>query len=298
MTNCNSNINPGAGMNGSGVTWDFSVLQSNGTSSVTTYLQDNSSFTTSNILAILPDGRKAHLQENNTDTYLNGIEDPSTGTTTYYYASSGVNNNYQTSKRPFTYQTAYTDTYRVIVPSPYSSGTGYITARGDAYGTLILPTGTFTNVLRIKTQQSESDTVNGAFTNTTTTTYMWFDAAHAAPLLRIDTVFSLYGSRFTLSYLAAPTAVRNVSGQQRATYNGHITSNELTLTGDFEIGLPYDIIVYNMIGAQVFTTSITAYSNTPLRFDMGKQINPGIYMVSITQKNDPTSKEIIKVVKQ
>jgi hypothetical protein len=92
-------------------------------------------------------------------------------------------------------------------------------------------------------------------------------------------------------------AVRNVNGQQRTEFNGHITNNELLLTGGFNEGVVYEVIVLNMIGAQIFTTTFTAYGRT-LRFDMAKQINPGIYMVSIGEKNDPSSKEVLKVVKQ
>jgi hypothetical protein len=51
---------------------------------------------------------------------------------------------------PFTYNNQFSDTFYDQFPVYY----GHTTVKADAYGTLTLPTGTYTNVLRIKTTET------------------------------------------------------------------------------------------------------------------------------------------------
>jgi hypothetical protein len=288
MANCDNPLGLTAGAPGAGKQWDFSTLRANGTFANTAYARENTSSFNANLLEIRPDGKKVHLQQNNSLTLINGIEDPVTQTSTYYY-------NYKISQRPISYQTVYNDTFRMVVPT-VATGTGYLVENGDAYGTLVLPNGTYNNVLRVRRSQLETDTVNAAVNSSTAISYLWFDNTHHAPLLRMDSVINISGVNSSIMYLATPSAVRNL-GSQQPDYNGRINNNELVLTGPFENGAAYDVIVYNIIGSKVFTSSFTAYGNA-LRFDMGRQVNTGIYMVSISQKNEPASKQVIKVMKQ
>lgn len=278
-----------AGGPGAALTWDFSTLRSNGASSTTSYSYENSTTYVSDLLERTPDGKKIHLQQNNSTTYVKAIEDSLAGTTVHYY-------DYTISRRPFTYQTSYVDSYRVESTQPAMTGTGYLTVTGDAYGALELPTGTYDNVLRIKKLQVETDSLDYLQHHITSISYLWFDAEHSAPLLRIDSMISETGTSSDIMYLGAPTAVNNI-GSSPQELNGNINNNELLLTGTFEPGVTYDLVVYNIIGTKMFTTAFTA-SGGALRFDMGRDINPGIYVVSLNMRNDPSSRQIIKVVKQ
>lgn len=80
-------------------------------------------------------------------------------------------------------------------------------------------------------------------------------------------------------------------------YTGFLRNNELLLKGRFENNKTYNVMVYNLIGTKVFSNEFIAHGSEQ-RFDMNKQVNQGIYIISITQKNAPSSNELIKVIKQ
>ena len=293
MSNCDTTgIYPGA--SGAGVTWDFSLLSNNGTVSTTTIAADTSTvFLTSNLMETLPGGQTEYVQENSTDSYVNAIYDPGTGSMVYY-------NSYDVARRPVTYNTVYNDSFSVSIPGATpTSGRGIITQTGDAYGTLILPSGTYNNVLRVKKMQTEKDTVNATpafYTFNSVTSYLWFDAAHAAPLLRIDSTAGSLLTTKTVMFLQGTTAVKNIKGNS-VQYTAWFNDNTLQLAGNFETNNSYDLVVYDMIGAKIMEQHFSGGSNDQ-RFDAGRQVAPGIYMVSIANSNDPSSREIIKIVKQ
>ncbi len=186
----------------------------------------------------------------------------------------------------------YTDTYWVAITTPLTYGTGYIATTGDAYGTLMLPTGTYNNVLRIKKLQSETDTLSGSAGATTiTTSYLWFDNVHHPPLLRIDSVIGITGSNYTVMFLSIPTGIKTLTSSQR-NYQCYLHNSELLLTGNFINGRIYSVTVYNIIGAKIYNNEFTADGGSQ-RFDMNRQLDPGIYLVSIIQQDDPSSNEII-----
>ena len=51
-----------------------------------------------------------------------------------------------------------------------------------------------------------------------------------------------------------------------------------------------------MVGNKVFSETVAATGSFE-RFDMSRQISPGIYVVSITMKNEPYGTSVFKVVK-
>ena len=96
-------------------------------------------------------------------------------------------------KFPFTYDDTYFDTYKGIVTT--SAATVHVTAASemfaDSYGTLILPNGTYTNVLRIITIDAEIDSLfmEGNFImefSVVRTQFTWFAPDSKGPLLSIE----------------------------------------------------------------------------------------------------------------
>ena len=288
MVNCDASMS--AGSAGSNVTWDFSGVTTAGGVFTTTVLTDTfTAFTaSSNLMEFRPDGTVAFLQENNSDTYINGVYDTVSHLTTFYSL-------YDDSKRPFTYNSNYVDSYRVNIPSSGGFGTGLITAAGDAYGTLILPGGTYTNVLRIRKVRVEHDTVGSSDYITATTSYMWFDTSHRPPLLRLDSVSDATGTSQSLMYLVPSEGVTNVRGPQ-SLMTAYLDNSEHLFVNGFETGKGYQVLLYNIIGNKVFTETFTATGNSQ-RFEVGRQINPGIYLVRITMTEEPYSTSVIKIVK-
>jgi len=289
MVNCD----PGsvlAGAAGANVTWDFTGLHQTGGLVTTTVLHDTSSvFLTSNLMIILPNGNMEYMQENSTDSYINGIYDNAYSTTTYYF-------NYDAAKRPFTYNTVFVDTYRVSVPPVATIGTGEIMETGDAYGTLKLPTGTFNNVLRIRKFQTETDTTTAGKVTTFSVSYLWFDTAHSAPLFRMDSITSIAGITQDAMYLSIPTGLKTLSSSPN-NYTAWINNNELMLKGSFANGTAYEVAVYSIIGTKLFDEEFIAWNNAP-KMDMGNSVSPGIYFVSIRSREYPADQGIVKVVKQ
>ncbi|MBE9491949.1 MAG: T9SS type A sorting domain-containing protein [Bacteroidetes bacterium] len=147
------------GPDGANVTWDFSVLTNTGVMQV-------------NAVDPATTGYGGDFPEANIAMdYLTGVYSFGIGNTTGFYdvgmvADTGGGEalliHYTDSRQfmsyPFTYNNSFLDTYYAeytLVADIIVNGNMTITA--DAYGTLILPTGTVNNVLRIKNITTEID---------------------------------------------------------------------------------------------------------------------------------------------
>ena len=105
-----------------------------------------------------------------------------------YYTKPGVIISY-----PYTYNTNRTDTSvcHYGIGSMHGRTTEIVSAVGDAYGTLILPSGTYTNTLRVhKIIQSADSSSSGIF-NSRYEEYQWYYPGFHQRLLimRFDTAF-------------------------------------------------------------------------------------------------------------
>ena len=290
MVNCNiSGVS--AGSAGAGMEWDFSSLTASGGMSTTSVLHDTSMiFSTSSLMEILPNGSVAFVQQGSSKTYINGLYDPGTGSTIYY-------DDYIVSNRPITYNTNFIDSYYVNIPATSTFGTGTLTHTGDAYGTLILPTATYSNVLRVRKVQQENDTTGSSAILTTTVSYLWFDTGTAAPLLRIDSISNSATQTQDVMYLSSLTNGITDINKHQYVYSGYFdNAGDLVLSG-FELDKSYTVVVYNIIGSKVFVSDFSAADNS-LRFNMARPLNPGIYLVNITMKNEQSAAPgVIKIVK-
>lgn len=108
-------------------------------------------------------------------------------------------------KRPITYMDTYTDTYTTHYTAAGFdfSGTGHCTITADGYGKLILPNGTYNNVLRLRIVETQQDTIIqfGTTVNVTTTIHVWFDGVHTSALLKLDSTHASTFSQTEVSYL-------------------------------------------------------------------------------------------------
>ena len=290
MVNCDT-TGFDAGIADTNVIWDFTGLQVSGAMYVTSYSNETSTgFIPSNIVAHLPNGLKMHEQQNSTDTYLIGTEDTTAGVIRQY-------SNYKISKRPLTYNSTYLDTFYTTVPATGEFGRGYLSVIADAYGTLKLPSGTFNNVLRVKKVLTEGDTLgSSAIRLTNTVSYFWFDTLHHSPLLRMEDISGTSTQSKSIMYIASPSAVVNIAANE-VEFTGYLYDNELLLSGNFETGGVYEVAMYNIIGSMILKEDFITSGNN-YHFDISKQVTPGIYIVGLTQKNDPYTKKVIKVFKQ
>ncbi|MEK7877861.1 MAG: hypothetical protein AAB325_16925, partial [Pseudomonadota bacterium] len=150
------------GNKGANITWNFSSLTLNGQKDTTIYYTPSAtpfptSFPSSNYSAT--DNGSAfqdygYYDNQTTGTTLLGGDSPQ-GTTNY-------SDTWQLYWFPLNYLDSLGDSFKAVF-----NGTSGATIRrqgtsktvADGYGTLILPTGTYPNVLRIKLQETETDYV-------------------------------------------------------------------------------------------------------------------------------------------
>lgn len=278
-----------AGASGTGLTWNFSgMVPTGGYYTISVQDDTTSQFPLSNLLFSLPGNMYLHLQESSSDTYINGAFDDNTDVTIYY-------NNYNISKRPFTYGSMYIDTYQATIPPNVMHGTGVLTVTGDAYGTLVLPNGTYSNVLRIKKHQVERDTTGTVIVTTVKVAYMWFDTVHTAPLLQIDSTISVLGNVQRAMYLASPLAISRLNNV-KDTYLASLSDRALVIKDDFVNGREYEVSLYDLTGVKIFKQDFVANGKVQ-RIDISNPIPPGLYVVNLSMKDLPITRQLIKVVK-
>jgi hypothetical protein len=197
-----------AGDSGANIIWNFGTLTSGGTTTEQMVTPQSTThgnlFPTSTLVEKYSNGTFVYAITNADSSMLVGYVDT-------------VNNYIQRysyamlfAMRPITYGNIFTRNYAdSFASSSYNYfGAGTVTVNGDGYGTLILPTGTFNNVLRIKITENELDSLlpSGSGTSSaSTTSWVWFDGIHTSALLKIDSTHSGTFTSKTVEYLSSET---------------------------------------------------------------------------------------------
>ena len=115
-----------------------------------------------------------HFETTNSSyNYLGG------GSGSFYYTYSDI---YEQLHFPFTYLDSYTDSF-VAVSNFGAIRAGNVVVTGDGYGTLLLPTQTIDDVLRIKRHMTYYDTISGNPRFNDETYYEYYKANHPNYLL-------------------------------------------------------------------------------------------------------------------
>jgi len=162
------------GVIGANITWDFSgvfeISTVTNTFSLPSATPYASLYPSANLASTINSGGTIYYSYFNTSTSsytLNGMNIPSMATSMPYTDPEKL------LSYPFTYNSTYTDAFATTV-SGYDRH-GSVTVLADAYGTIILPYGTITNVLRVKATETYADYISGsAVTNYTSTNYYWY----------------------------------------------------------------------------------------------------------------------------
>ena len=178
------------GNSGANQNWNFSGLVRRD-STVNTWVASNTTpyaaqFPTSNVASTSDNSEYSFFTTSSSSLLYNGFGGP--------FQLSSFNNPETILQYPFTYNSNFSDTYSSVynngVANSYLNGT--ITSTGDAWGTLVLPNGTFNNALRVKnvSVQTDSSNIGGMnnILNFTSTAYTWF-----VP----DTKFPVFEIRYT-----------------------------------------------------------------------------------------------------
>ena len=289
FTFINSNyISPGNA--GANQTWDLSSMS--GTSSGLTSVVAPSSTTNA---ASFPGSNVA-------------CNNPTAGTVNYYKTTSNAMQNYgvvssvvipysepeDIIRFPFAFNNTYSDAWTAQFANGgytfYRKGTTTVTA--DGYGTLITPTSTYTNVMRVHFVQAYQDSANVGMPYIITYNndeYMWYkEGVHAQVALVCNLTNSL-GSPFTGgAYLDDGAEINDVPDLiSSPCIFPNPASNRLTLNFTLGENKEADIKLFNAFGQQVETSlNIDGIkgSNT-VQLDVAK-LPEGIYFVQIVSESN------------
>lgn len=193
---------------GRNVTWDYSNLKKSD-ETITQWIispqgiKEAEDYPEATLVEKYSDGKYVFLKADESKTYLLGFADEKSKIKIKYPQPILIAN------RPFSFNNEISETYT----SSYSvngmdfSGEGTVTIEADGFGTLILPNKTYTNTLRIKITQDQSDILKqyNSTSKMKVISYVWFDANHTSALLKMTETKSQYHSSRNIEYLLSET---------------------------------------------------------------------------------------------
>lgn len=279
-------IAPGNG--GADRIWDFSMLEADSTAQVSLVAP-----TATPHGSLFPQSTVAQLWSNSTTYYT-------TATDGVYYAGSDADVQITYSDPglflafPCTYQTTWNDSEAASYSTSGMSvtRTGTITGTADGYGQLILPNGTYTNVLRIHWHEVVEDVAS--FTSTTGThSYLYYVAGTHHPLLQlVSSTMSFGGSTHTTQFarwseqITTGAADVIAPGPDVLLYPNPATDRvQLRAPG---LRGAWFIRVLDHAGRAVRTERITASSEAGTSMDVSS-LAVGLYSVLITDDDGRTA---------
>lgn len=162
-----TSLNPGS--SGASVTWNFASMPNQNTVTFTEVTPASTTY-------------GANFPTANVATFQNQVYDFNHSNTNSYSVSGYVFGTlvfpYTDEKTIITYPFSYASTFTDPYAGSYTTGatvyqTGIVTGTADGYGTLILPWGTVTDVLRLRLQTIYQDSSAGFINNYVGDSYTW-----------------------------------------------------------------------------------------------------------------------------
>jgi hypothetical protein len=244
-------------------------------------------------------GHEWFVTNSNTITRL-GYSDPVNGNI-IYYGGGFVRYQFPFEAGDSWFTTLYTGTTTISFGVGEDSiivENGSYSASVDAYGTVVLPTGTVNDVVRVHVLESFDLNVYIFGTPAVTQTisddyYFWFADNVKDPIL-------IYGT--TDSGSGAPAKVLRYQPIGTVGINDEILPKNITIypnpsNGVFEINTAnldngnYNIKVHNIVGETVYSGSFTTINNN-MQLDLSK-LNKGIYFLNLSNSKTEITKRII-----
>ena len=295
-------ISPGAA--GANQVWDLSGLNSNDTTTFQ-YLAAPSGtpFTGATIMEKSSDTSYQYMAKINGTMYLTGLADSSIngGGTEMIYPNTML-----LIKNQLTYGLTATDTFtsNSTFGGFTMKGSGTIKMEVDGYGTLKVPGKTYNNVLRVRVERNEVDTIPPPINMTfeiKMVSYMWFDTAHAAPLCRLDSNEFDGSPDQSATYMVPkpntnPNAIADAK-TFKADFTATFSRNQLILNSNFNKTKTYELAIFNIQGQKIMAEDFKPAGNTQT-LDLNTEILPGIYTIYMQEKGNATSASIIKLARQ
>jgi hypothetical protein len=263
VNNITNYVSQGAA--GANQTWDLSALTISSTSTLQTVTSSSTgsgaSFPNSNICEV--DGPVyLYYKTSSTAWQVEGNITPSSSSPIVMPYS----NPEDLMRYPFTYNNSYKDPWTATYTSGGSTyirkGTDSIT--GDSYGTLKLPTGTYSNVLRVHLVQYYIDSTNigGSpfIISYQNDEYMWYLNGNHYPIATVSTLSTDFGGGPTVTQNGSYTSgiVAGIKDEGSVLGGCHLYPNPATSHIKLELGLDVaqriEVKLFNSIGEQINST--------------------------------------------
>jgi hypothetical protein len=296
-------ISPGAG--GSGSTWNFGSLTNGTGAQADTFMSPSST----------PYGSLF-------PTATIAVHETAPPSTNYYvfYKNDGANSVYQRIANvqpdtvvytdpanefpyPLAYSNSYNDTYYGSYPyhGTYAAMAGNFQGSVDGSGTLTLPTGTYSNVLRTHSSRNEQDTVtvsgNRVPLHQTYDYYVWYQPNSYFPILSISTftLSSAFINKYSKTVAYRAGYATSGIGEINANSNGLMafpnpSNGDITLTYDVSVSGESVISIYDLTGQMVQTMSHADIAGKMQLVGLHvSQLAAGMYEVRVVNSESSTS---------
>lgn len=268
-------VNPGNA--GTGVTWNFSTMTNNSQVTVVTAVNSTGSFLNANVKSTQSDGVEIFYNITNSDMEVVAV---STGGNSFTYS-----NPLTYMKFPVTTSYNYTEAFdaNITVSGIPITRTGNVHSEYSGAGTLITPTGNFTNVIRIKSTHTITDSYAGLENNATIVAYNWYKAGVNHELANVTENTSDTTVTKSAYYTSVPA---NLGLEENELINLLVFPNPAAKT----IHINSDEViskveVYQLSGELAM---VQVANDTALEIDLAA-LNTGMYLVKVYGQNGAVS---------
>lgn len=204
---------------------------------------------------------------------------------------------------PFSFNNTLTDNFAfttTIAGIGTVNATGTVNAVADGTGNIILPQGTFNNVLRVKTIIVTNLDIAGAFTIVQTQTiYEWFDGVYKFPLLRVENTNTTdpFGGPDTKgktvqAKATGPAGLNTLVNKVNFSLSPNPASDYVLVSLNNALPAKTQVTVTNAIGQVVYQNSNMENAAQNLVINTAS-FDKGMYFVTLTRNENSTTQKLI-----
>jgi len=265
------------GADGANMVWDFSTVQL--PDLIEIIVKDAS---TVDLLGEFPDANLA-LDEQPGNTYMSMDNDRQAwyGAGSDFGAVVVYSDPQDLVRYPMTLGDSFTDNFTGTIANFIRSGVSTVTC--DAYGTLITPTGTFDNVVRLKTIMDYGDFSNGVqIAEYHEERFWWFNEATGFPIFNVNRLTAAGSTVYSASYsVDGVSAISDVESIDRFSVFPNPADSQLAVELNLLKRTDLKIQLLNVLGQVVRETiEPTASGLVNTIFETGAMPN-GWYVLNV-----------------
>ncbi|HAY34693.1 MAG TPA: T9SS type A sorting domain-containing protein [Ignavibacteria bacterium] len=301
------------GNSGANQTWNFNGLVRRD-SSVHTWVASNATpysaqFPNSNIASTPNDSDYSYYNSSTSELIYNGYGG--------VFQVNSYSNPETILQYPFTFNSNFSDSYSSVynngIGNSYLNGT--VTTTGDAWGTLVLPNGSFSNALQVRnvTAHRDSSAIGGLVLDFSSTAFTWFVQGKKFPVLevRYNTIVlngnPVFSGKFVSYSPDNPTigitqintiiADEYTLGQNYPNPFNPATKIKFDIAaGDKNLNTVINLSVFDQLGKEVATLVNEYLSPGSYEVDWNaSNISGGVYYYKLTAGNFTETKKMILV---